>query len=149
MRAASVPRSRIRVFLIDDHPIVREGVRTFLNGRSATVVGEASGAAEALRKIKALAPDVIVLDVGVPSTDGGSLARRLRRDAPKARIVAFSIHSSPEYVARLAASGVHAYVAKDQPASDLLDAITTVFHGGLSFPPGNSGALLAAARAPL
>jgi two-component system nitrate/nitrite response regulator NarL len=145
MAAADGKRSNIRVFLVDDHPIVREGVRSYLTNHAITVVGEASDAKEALRKVKKAAPDVIVLDVNLPAIDGGELARRLRRLIPKAKLIAFSIHSSEEYVVKMARCGVQGYVTKDQPAGNLLEAIKTVFQGGLHFPAGMTDALLAPA----
>jgi two-component system nitrate/nitrite response regulator NarL len=135
-------RKNIRVFLVDDHPIVREGVRSFLTNHAISVVGEASDAKEALRKVVKLAPDVIVLDVNLPTIDGGELARRLRRLIPKTKLIAFSIHSSEVYVVKMARCGVQGYVTKDQPAGDLLEAIKHVFDGGLHFPPGMTDALL-------
>jgi two-component system, NarL family, nitrate/nitrite response regulator NarL len=142
MRMAEGKRGGIRVFLVDDHPIVREGVRSFLTTHSITVVGEASDAKEALRKVKKLAPDVVVLDVNLPAIDGGELARRLRRLIPKTKLIAFSIHSSEEYVVKMARCGVQGYVTKGQPAGDLLEAIKDVFAGGLHFPAGMGDALL-------
>ena len=138
-------QKKIKVFLVDDHPIVLEGVRSYLTSRSIAVVGEASDAKEALRKVKKLAPDVIVLDVNLPLMDGGELARRLRRLVPKSKLIAFSIHSSEEYVVRMARCGVQGYVMKDQPTSELLDAIRQVSRGGLHFPAGMTDALLAPA----
>ncbi|MBI4679214.1 MAG: response regulator transcription factor [Elusimicrobia bacterium] len=136
-------RGRIKVFLVDDHPIVREGVRSYLSGQgSIAVVGEASDGAEALRKARALSPDVFVLDISLPSLDGGELARRLRRAVPKARVVAFSIHSSEEYVVRMARCGARGYVMKDEPTSNLLEAIKRVAKGGLYFPPDMTDAVL-------
>ena len=140
-------RDKIRVFLVDDHPMVREGVRSYLSSHSIEVVGEASDAKEALRKVKKLAPDVVVLDVNLPSLDGGELARRLRRLVPQAKLIAFSIHSSEEYVVRMARCGVQGYVTKEQPTGDLLEAIKQVFQGGLYFPAGMTDALLAPAPA--
>jgi two-component system nitrate/nitrite response regulator NarL len=147
MHATVVKPRNIRVFLVDDHPIVREGVRSYLTHHSIAVVGEASDAKEALRKVKKLAPDVIVLDVNLPSIDGGELARRLRRLVPKTKLIAFSIHSSEEYVVKMARCGVQGYVTKDQPAGDLLLAIKDVAAGGLHFPAGMTDALLAPAPA--
>lgn len=138
-------KNNIRVFLVDDHPIVREGVRSYLTNHSISVVGEASDAKEALRKVPKLAPDVIVLDVNLPSIDGGELARRLRKLVPKTKLIAFSIHSSEEYVVKMARCGVHGYVTKDQPAGVLLEAIRHVFQGQLHFPAGMIDALLAPA----
>lgn len=134
-------QDKIRVFLVDDHPIVREGVRSYLTSHSIAVVGDASDAEEALRKVKKLAPDVIVLDVNLPSIDGGELARRLCRLIPKAKLLAFSIHSSEEYVLRMARCGVHGYVMKDQPTAELLNAIKDVYAGGRHFPAGMAAVL--------
>jgi DNA-binding NarL/FixJ family response regulator len=146
MRASDEKRKSIRVFLVDDHPIVREGVRSFLTNHAIAVVGEASDAKEALRKIKKLAIDVVVLDVNLPSIDGGELAKRLRRLVPKTKLIAFSIHSSEEYVVKMARCGVQGYVTKDQPAGDLLEAIKHVHEGGLHFPAGMTDLLLAPPR---
>jgi len=139
---ADKKQKKTRVFLVDDHPIVREGVRSYLTSRGIAVVGDASDAPEALRKVKKLAPDVIVLDVNLPTLDGGELARRLRRLVPKSKLIAFSIHSSEEYVVRMARCGVQGYVVKDQPTAELLDAITHVFGGGLYFPAGMTDSIL-------
>ncbi len=134
-------KRKIKVFLVDDHPIVREGVRSYLTSHSIAVVGEASDAKEALSKVKKLAPDVIVLDVNLPSIDGGELARCLCQLIPKAKLLAFSIHSSEEYVVRMARCGVQGYVMKDQPTAELLNAIKDVFQGGLHFPAGMTDVL--------
>ncbi len=128
--------NKIRVFLIDDHPIVRDGVRAFLTSCAIEVVGEASDAPEAFRKVKKIAPDVIVLDVNLPSMDGWEVAGSLRRLVPKSKIIAFSIHSSEEYVVRMARCGASGYVMKSQPTSELLDAVRQVFGGGRYFPAG-------------
>ena len=137
-------RPKIKIFVVDDHPAVRAGIRSYLTGsESAKLVGEASDDAEALRKIKRAAPDVVVLDINLPGVDGGALARRLRRTAPAAKLIAFSVHSSPEYVVRMARCGVHGYVTKDAPTLKLMEAIRRVHLGGLDFPPEMSDAILA------
>ncbi len=136
--------TKIAVFLVDDHPTLREGVRSYLtNQNSISVMGEASDAEEALRKLKKAAPDVIVLDINLPGVDGGELARRLRLLVPKAKLIAFSIHASQEYVVRMARCGVHGYVMKDEPTAKLLEAIRRVHDDGLYFPPGMTDAILA------
>ena len=142
MKAPGGPSRNIKVFLVDDHPVVREGVRSFLTNHSISVVGEASDAKEALRKVKKAAPDVIVLDVNLPSIDGGELACRLHKLVPKIKLIAFSIHSSEAYVVKMARCGVQGYVTKDQPAGDLLEAIKHVYEGGLHFPASMNDALL-------
>jgi two-component system nitrate/nitrite response regulator NarL len=145
---AAAKRIDIRVFLVDDHPIVREGVRSYLTHHGINVVGEASDAKECLRKVPKLAPDVVVLDVNLPAIDGGELARRLRKLVPKTKLIAFSIHSSEEYVVKMARCGVQGYVTKDEPAGHLLEAIKHVHEGGLHFPAGMTDAILAPAAEP-
>ena len=135
---------KIKVFLVDDHPTVREGVAAFLTKQgSIAVVGEAADDSEALRKLKKLPTDVIVLDINLPGVDGGELAKRLRLTVPRAKLIAFSIHASQEYVVRMARCGVHGYVMKDAPTAKLAEAISRVHKGGLYFPPGMTDAILA------
>lgn len=136
-------QAKIKVLLVDDHPIVREGVRSYLSNQgSIAVVGETSDGEEALRKAKKLSPDVIILDVSLPTLDGGEVAKRLRQSVPKAKLLAFSIHNTEEYVVRMARCGVHGYVMKDEPTEHLLEAIKHVFKGGLHFPSGMTDAIL-------
>jgi two-component system, NarL family, nitrate/nitrite response regulator NarL len=139
-------QAKIKVFLVDDHPSIREGVGAYLTSRAPiTVVGEAADDKEALRKLKKVSPDVVVLDINLPGVDGGELAKRLRLLVPRAKLIAFSIHSSQEYVVRMARCGAHGYVMKDMPTSKLVEAIQRVHQGGLSFPPGMTDAILAPA----
>lgn len=136
--------SKIKVFLVDDHPIVREGVRSYLTAQGTIdVVGEAADHLEALRKLKKSTPDVILLDISLPAMDGGELAQRLRQEIPRAKIIAFSIHFSQEYVVRMAHCGVHGYVMKDMATVKLVEAIQHVYQGGLYFPSDMSDAILA------
>jgi DNA-binding NarL/FixJ family response regulator len=129
---------------VDDHPAVREGVRSCLTGLgSFLVVGEAANDTETLRKLKKTETDVILLDINLPDLDGGELAKRLRREVPRAKIIAFSIHASEEYVVRMARCGAHGYVTKDTPTAKLAEAIRHVHQGGLCFPPDMSDAILA------
>ncbi len=134
---------KIKVFLVDDHPAVREGVRAYLTNEGIAVAGEAADDKDALRKLKKITCDVIILDINLPGVDGGELARRLRQTVPGAKLIAFSIHSSQEYVVRMARCGVHGYVMKDAPTAKLVEAIERVHKGGLSFPQGMTDAILA------
>ena len=135
---------KIKVFLVDDHPVIREGVRAYLSSQaSIEVIGEASDGPEALGKVKKLSPDVIIMDVSLPVMDGGELAKRLRQIVPRSKLLAFSIHAAEEYVVRMARCGVHGYVMKDEPTEHLLGAIRHVFKGGLHFPADMADAILA------
>ena len=137
-------KPKIKVFLVDDHPAIREGVGSYLISQgSISVVGEAADDKEALRKLKKVGPDVIVLDINLPGVDGGELAKRLRQMVPRAKLIAFSVHAGQEYVVRMARCGAHGYVTKDAPTAKLIEAIERVHRGGLSFPPGMSDAILA------
>ena len=145
----SNPSKKVRVFLVDDHPIVRDGIRACLSFKgSVAVVGEAGNEKEALRKLKKAMPDVILLDISLPGLGGVELARRLRRHSPRSKIIAFSMHAGEEYVVRMARSGVHGYVMKDMPTSVLVEAIHRVHEGGLYFPPDMCDAVLSSEDAP-
>ncbi|MFA6434989.1 MAG: response regulator transcription factor [Elusimicrobiales bacterium] len=142
-------RSKIKVFLVDDHPSVREGVRSCLAGRGPfLVVGEAGDDKEALRKLRKTEADIILLDITLPFLDGGELARQARRAAPGAKIIAFSIHGDQEHVVRMARCGVHGYVTKDSPITKLVEAIRRVHEGGLYFPSEMTDAILAPRTVP-
>ena len=147
MKKKSQPK--IKVFLVDDHPAVREGVRSCLTGNgSFQVVGEAGDGAEALRKLKKIPADIVLMDVNLPSLDGGELARRVRQAVPGVKIIAFSIHASQEHVVRMARCGVHGYVTKDAPIAKLVEAIHHVHKGGLYFPPEMTDAILSPGAKP-
>jgi len=137
-------RDLIKIFLVDDHPVVREGVRACLARQTDfSVVGEAADDKEALRKLRKAGPDIVILDISLPGLDGGELARRLRQTLPGVKIIVFSIHASQEYVVRMARCGAHGYVMKDGPSAKLIEAVRQVHAGGLYFPPGMSDAILA------
>ncbi|PKM97846.1 MAG: DNA-binding response regulator [Elusimicrobia bacterium HGW-Elusimicrobia-3] len=133
----------IRVFLIDHHPVVREGVRACLTGQGGfSLVGEASDDKEALRKLRKAAPEIVILDVNLPGLDGGRLVRQLTQTVPGVKIIVFSIHASQEYAGLMARHGAHGFVAKDQPIARLVEAIRRVRKGGLFFPAGTADASL-------
>jgi len=145
----SNPSKKVRVFLVDNHPIVRDGIRACLSFKGiVAVVGEAGDEKEALRRLKKAMPDVILLDISLPGLGGVELARRLRQRSPRSKIIAFSMHAGEEYVVRMARSGVHGYVMKDMPTSVLVEAIHRVHEGGLYFPPDMCDAVLSSEDAP-
>lgn len=123
----------IRVLLVDDHALVREGIRLALTAPGFLVVGEAAtgeeGYAEALR----LVPDVVVMDISMPGETGLATASRLRRDAPAARVLMLSVYHQPEYVLEAARVGAHGYLLKDTLPAELREAVRTVAGGGTHF----------------
>lgn len=121
---------KIRVFIADDHAIVREGVLRLLNSQSdIEVMGEAQEGAEVLPLVKRLRPDVLVLDISMPGLSGLELLPLLRREVPGLRIVVLSVHKREGFVQQALESGALGYVLKTSPTSDLLAAVRAVYKG--------------------
>jgi RNA polymerase sigma factor (sigma-70 family) len=123
----------IRVLIVDDHALVREGIRQALNGPGFEVVGEAGDGPDGLRKACQLAPDVVLLDVSLPGENGLRVAAQLRVDVPSSRILMLSIYDQPEYVLEAVRVGAHGYLLKDTLPADLREAIRTVASGATRF----------------
>lgn len=130
---------RTRVLIADDHTIVRQGLRAILNGEpDMEVVGEAADGREVLKKVAALRPDVILLDISMPKMNGLEVTQKLAREAPRARVVALTMHSSEEYVYSLLKAGARGYLLKESAASDLVEALRVVRKGGTYLHPSIS-----------
>jgi DNA-binding NarL/FixJ family response regulator len=142
----------IRVLVADDHAVVREGIRSVLHGEEGfTLVGEASTAAEAIRLVGDLHPDVAVLDVTMPGGSGLEAVGRIRRQSPSTRVLMLSMHDNPEYARESVRAGAHGYLLKDSAAAELRQAVRAVSGGGTYFAaaPGGSSAPAGAALGPL
>jgi len=121
----------LRILVVDDHDVVRQGVRLILRGRSDwEVCGEAENGFEALEKAKALTPDLIVLDISMPGKDGLDVAAELRKRELAAKVVVLTMHESKELARAIKAVGAKGYVIKSHAARDLVKAIQTVVDGG-------------------
>jgi DNA-binding NarL/FixJ family response regulator len=121
---------RIRLFLVDDHAIVRAGVRALLAAHDGLeVVGEADSGEEAIARVAAAAPDVVLLDLSLPGMSGIAAARALREAQPGVRLVALSMHEDAEYVQGFLEAGGSGYVPKSSVETQLLDAILAVSRG--------------------
>lgn len=121
---------RVRLFLVDDHAIVRAGVRALLSAHeNLVVVGEADSGEEALRRVPAAAPDVVLLDLTLPGMNGIATARALRAQHPDLRLVALSMHEDPDSVQGFLEAGGSGYVPKSSLEAQLVDAILAVARG--------------------
>jgi DNA-binding NarL/FixJ family response regulator len=124
------PPRRVRLFLVDHHAIVRAGVRALLAAHDLLeVVGEADSGEEALARVAAAAPDVVLLDLSLPGMSGIAAARALREALPGVRLVALSMHEDAEYVQGFLEAGGSGYVPKSSVETQLLDAILAVSRG--------------------
>ncbi|MDW8325302.1 MAG: response regulator transcription factor [Anaerolineales bacterium] len=121
---------RIRVMVVDDHPVVRQGVRSLLsNYTDLTLVGEADSSLSALDLAERVAPDVILLDIRMPGTSGVETARLLCRKCPTAKILMLTSFDDEEYVAGALQAGAHGYILKSASDETLVSAVRAVFHG--------------------
>lgn len=120
----------IRVLVVDDHPIVRQGVRSLLsNCADMQLVGEAENAARALELAGQTRPDVILLDIRMPGTNGIEAARALGRQNPEAKLLMLSSFDDDEYVAQALQAGVQGYVLKSASDETLASAVRAAYRG--------------------
>lgn len=126
----------IRVFLVDDHTVVRQGLRLILeDAPDMTVVGEAATAEEALHRVPAVQPDVVLLDVHLPDQSGVAIAREVHRRAPHTRILILTVSDRHEDVFEALQAGARGYLLKSASAEEVITAIRQVMSGGVVLPP--------------
>lgn len=131
------------ILLADDHTIVRDGLRMILGSSGdAAVVGEAGNGREALAKARALRPDVIIMDIGMPELNGIEAARLIALEQPAARIIILSMHNTREHISRAFQAGVQGYILKESAGAEVVAAVRTIMRGhryvgrGVEIPPG-------------
>ena len=128
--AVAVVTNRIRVLLVDDHAVVRLGLRALVKADPfIDVVGEAGDGNEAIEMCLRLAPDVVVMDLSMSGMDGATATRELVRRRPGVRIVVLTMHDEEDYLIPLLEAGAAGYIVKGSASSDLLDAIRSVASG--------------------
>jgi len=135
--------NKIGILIVDDHAIVRDGIRALLNiDDNFEVVGEASEGKEAVEKAGELNPDVIVMDIGMAGMDGLEATRRITKRNPKAKVLVLTQHDNKEYVLSTIKAGAAGYVPKKALGSDLVSAIHTVQRGDSFLYPSAAAALI-------
>ncbi len=123
--------AKIRIFIADDHPIVRQGLRRIVEADAGMVIsGEADDAAALLGALEATATDLVLLDVSMPGGLFLETLRELRTRHPTIRVLALSVHPEDEWAVRALRAGASGYLTKDHSPDQLLDAIRRVYRGG-------------------
>jgi DNA-binding NarL/FixJ family response regulator len=126
---------KVRILVVDDHEIVREGIRTLLEKERPEweICGEAGNANEAIEAVKKFNPNLVVLDITMPGMSGLEAARRIGKLALSCRVLMFTMHESDRLGVDVRESGAQGYVLKSQAASDLVVAIEALLRGGTFF----------------
>jgi two-component system response regulator NreC len=114
----------IRVLVVDDHALVREGIKSLLQGiPQLTVIGEAEDGLDAIEQARQLRPDIVLMDIGMPRMTGVEATRHIREEMPAVQVVALTIHDSEEYLFQMLRAGAAGYVLKKSHPSEMLAAI--------------------------
>jgi two-component system, NarL family, response regulator NreC len=127
----------LRIIIADDHQMVRQGLRALLEREGFTVVGEAADGQEAVRLVKALKPDIAVLDLTMPLMNGLEAGREIQQ-THATRTILLTMHTEDHQIAAALRAGIRAYVLKTQAAEDLVQAIRAVMRHQIYLSPGVS-----------
>jgi two-component system, NarL family, response regulator NreC len=147
-RGIAVSNATIRVVLVDDHAMVREGLRVLLrNAHDISVVGEADNGIAALAVVQRVVPDIVVLDLDMPDGPGSDALRELGRLMPQVRVLILTVHAERESLLPLLEAGARGYLTKNAASRDLVEAIRVVAAGEIYVRP-SAARLLAAAVVP-
>jgi two-component system invasion response regulator UvrY len=133
----------IRVFIVDDHVIVRQGLRRILDeAKGIAVVGEAANGAEALKSIRTLEWDVMLLDISMPVKGGAETLKQVLQENRKARVLVLSMYAEDQYAVRMMKAGASGYLTKDVAPEQLVEAIWKVVEGKKHISPALAELLL-------
>ncbi|MBV5341567.1 MAG: response regulator transcription factor [Deltaproteobacteria bacterium] len=126
-----------RVLLVDDHSIVREGLKVILGAlNDVNVVGEAADARSGLEKVAILKPDVVIMDISMPELNGIEATRKICRLLPSVRVIILSMHHTNEHIFRAMRAGAKAYILKESAGSCVVNAVRAVMRGQVYFGDG-------------
>jgi two-component system response regulator NreC len=136
--------TQLQIFLADDHMVVREGLKTLINGQpDMLVIGEAGDGETAWQQARECQPDVVIMDVTMPGMNGVLATTRLKRVCPHIKVLALSVHDDTSYLRQLLTAGAAGYVLKHAAADDLIQAIRIVAAGGIYLDPALAGHVVA------
>ena len=131
--------SPARIVIVDDHAIVRRGLKLLLDGQpDITVVGEAADGDEAFEQVNALKPDVVIMDISMPRMNGLIATRTLKQTLPDVAVIVLTRHEENGHLEELLRAGASGYVLKQSPPAELLRAIRAVVSGGVYLDPAVS-----------
>jgi two-component system nitrate/nitrite response regulator NarL len=129
-------RKKIRLLLVDDHPLVREGIRSSLSSHSRLeIAAEAADGREAVAKAREVTPDVVLMDINLPRLNGVEATKLLQKEAPHSKVLVLTVHNNREYVLQMVRAGARGYVLKDASPQELIRAIELVDAGEAFFSP--------------
>jgi DNA-binding NarL/FixJ family response regulator len=137
--------NKITVLLADDHTIVRNGIRSILEEfEEIAIVGEAGDGAETVEKVKALAPDIAMIDIAMPIMSGIQATAQISKHHKKTRSLILSMHDNEDYILKSVEAGAHGYLLKDTTKDEMLRAIRTVAGGEKYFASSVSNIIIQA-----
>ena len=125
---------KIKLLLVDDHPIVLEGIKSHLSAQADfEVIGDAADGREAIRKARRLLPDIILMDISMPHMNGLEAMTLLRKQVPNAKILVLTMHDKKEYISQIFRLGARGYLLKDTSPAELVHAIKLIYAGEVVF----------------
>lgn len=135
--------SEIRILLVDDHAMFRAGIKALLESESRmTVIGEASSGDEAVDQVRSLKPDVVIMDLSMPESNGLEATRRIAALGLDTRVLVLTVHAEEEYLVPVVEAGASGYLTKTSADTDLIEAIKVVSRGEVFLPPKATRLLL-------
>ncbi len=124
----------INVLLADDHAIVRDGLRALLEANpEIKVMGDASNGYQAVRKVKELAPDIVIMDISMPGLNGIDASQQIMEAAPKVRVIILSMLGTADYIFHAMQAGVRGFLLKESAGREVMKAVKTVYGGEMYF----------------
>ena len=133
------------ILIVDDHPMLRKGLRSLLDDESdMRVVGEAGDGRVAIERVRELSPDVVIMDITMPDIDGIAATRHIVTHFPGTRVVALSIHSGNRFVENMLRAGAAGYILKESVPEEMIDGIRTVMRGDVYLSAAITGTVVAA-----